>query len=432
MPIRRWTNGVRKGLQRMSGADEAGMTARQQAMVDDLKARHLIQTEAVEMAFRAVPRHLFLPDVPPDRIYRDDAIVTHYNSRKQPISSSSQPAIMALMLEMLVLEPGHRVLEIGAGTGYNAALMAHIVGETGQVTTIDIDTDFVHEATKHLAASDYTQVRVLCGDGAYGADAFAPFDRIILTVGAGDIAPAWRDQLQMGGRLVLPLTLRSTPRVIAFERTSAHNLTSVDVTLGGFMPLRGANALDERLYALPGEEKGTFWSDGKVELDLDALAQALSSPVRDVPTGVQAKMISNWAGWAMWLELHDPAFGQVYVERPKGEERARLEQRCGLIEGRQVAVIIPRSDHVRKRRTNGVELLVRIYGESDALATRLTNHLLNWQAAGSPPLEEDLRVQVLPAEVRLKLPAGALYIRKHHMQYLIDILPLNPSNPLAQ
>lgn len=413
----------------MSGTDETGMSARQQAMVDDLKARDLIQTEAVEMAFRAVPRHVFLPDVPLDRIYRDDAIVTRYNERKQPISSSSQPAIMALMLEMLALEPGHRVLEIGAGTGYNAALMAHIVGESGQVTTIDIDTDIVHEATEHLTASGYTQVRVLCGDGAFGADTFAPFDRIILTVGAGDIAPAWRDQLRMGGRLVLPLTLRCTPRVIAFERTAEHRLTSANVTLGGFMPLRGADAIEERLHPLPGKDNITVWSDGKVEFDRSALAQTLAGPARDTSTGVQAKLISNWAGWAMWIELHDPAFGQLYVERRKDKERAGFEQRCGLIESEQIAVVIPQGDHVRKRRTNGIELLVRIYGESDMLAARLTNHLLNWQAAGSPPLEDDLHVLALPAEVRLKLPAGALYIRKTHMQYLIDISTPNSSSP---
>lgn len=423
MPIRRWANSVSKGLQRMSGTDEAGMTARQQAMVDDLKARGLIQTEAVEAAFRSVPRHLFLPDVALDRIYRDDAIVTHYNAQRQPISSSSQPAIMALMLEMLALEPGHRVLEIGAGTGYNAALMAHIVGDTGQVATIDIDTDFVHEATEHLNVSGYRQVRVLCGDGAHGAEAFAPFDRIILTVGAGDISPAWREQLQMRGRLVLPLTLRCIPRVIAFERTSDHGLTSVSVTLGGFMPLRGVDAIDELLRVLPGDQKLSFWSDGKVEIDPEAIAQTMVLPVHDVSTGVYAKMTSTWAGWAMWLELHDPAFGQVFVERQQQKERTRLEQLCGLIEGSQVAVVVPAGNHVRKRRSSGIELLVRVFGNSDALAERLTNHLLNWQAAGSPPLEDDLRIQALPAEVRLKLRAGALYIRKHHMQYLIDISP---------
>ncbi|MCA9903235.1 MAG: methyltransferase domain-containing protein [Anaerolineae bacterium] len=424
MPIRRWASNVRKGLQRMSGTDEAGMTARQQAMVDDLKARGLIQTEAVEAAFRSVPRHLFLPDVALERIYRDDAIVTHYNAQRQPISSSSQPAIMAIMLEMLALEPGHRVLEIGAGTGYNAALMAHIVGETGQVTTIDIDTDFVHEATDHLNASGYSQVRVLCGDGALGAETFAPFDRIILTVGAGDIAPAWRDQLQMRGRLVLPLTLRCIPRVIAFERTSEHGLTSVSVTLGGFMPLRGVDAIDESLHVLPGDQKISFWSDGKAEVNLGAIAQTMIMPVHDVSTGVYAKMISTWAGWAMWLELHDPAFGQVFIERQKQKERARLEQLCGLLEGKQVVVIVPAGDHVRKRRSTGIELLVRVFGDSDVLAARLTNHLLNWQTAGCPPLEDDLRIQALPVALRLKLRAGALYIRKHHMQYLIEISPL--------
>ncbi len=101
-----------------------------QALVDQLLAMRsadsrarLIRSPAVEAAFRAAPRHLFLPEVPVEQVYRDEAIVTKRQDGV-PISSSSQPAIMAIMLEQLALEPGHRVLEIGAGTGYNAALLA--------------------------------------------------------------------------------------------------------------------------------------------------------------------------------------------------------------------------------------------------------------------------------------------------------------------
>src|SRR5581483_5459570 len=115
---------------------------------------------------------------------------------------------MAIMLEQLQLKPGLRVLEIGAGTGYNAALMAHIVGETGQVITIDIDEDIVYNARLHLVTAGFERVQVICADGGAGYAHAAPYDRIILTVGASDITPAWRDQMKPNGRLLLPLTLR--------------------------------------------------------------------------------------------------------------------------------------------------------------------------------------------------------------------------------
>ncbi len=99
------------------------------------------------------------------------------------------------MLEMLDLQPGQHVLEIGAGTGYAAALMAHLVGETGQVVTIDLDEDIVNDARGHLKAAGIEHVQVICGDGALGWEEAAPYDRVVLTVGASDIAPAWREQI---------------------------------------------------------------------------------------------------------------------------------------------------------------------------------------------------------------------------------------------
>src|SRR5579859_6035322 len=129
---------------------EHGVFALQQDLVEQLIRAGNIRTEAVEAAFRAVPRHVFLPELAAEEAYRDEAIPTKFLNGSA-ISSSSQPAIMAIMLEQLELQPGQRVLEIGAGTGYNAALIAHIVGETGQVVTIDIDEDIVADARTHLA-----------------------------------------------------------------------------------------------------------------------------------------------------------------------------------------------------------------------------------------------------------------------------------------
>src|SRR5262245_12703766 len=99
-------------------------------LVDSLVRRGAITDSRVEAAFRAVPRHLFLPEVSVAEVYRDQAIPTKMLDG-EAISSSSQPEIMATMLQQLELEPGSRVLEVGAGTGYNAALMSHLVGGNG-------------------------------------------------------------------------------------------------------------------------------------------------------------------------------------------------------------------------------------------------------------------------------------------------------------
>ncbi|MCH8296888.1 MAG: methyltransferase, FxLD system, partial [Chloroflexi bacterium] len=104
-------------------------TTLHRSLVDNLLSAGSIQTPRVEEAFRRVPRHLFLPGVALDQVYSDVSIpIKHLED--QVVSSSSQPAIMAIMLEQLQVEPGHRVLEIGSGTGYNAALTAHLVGDT--------------------------------------------------------------------------------------------------------------------------------------------------------------------------------------------------------------------------------------------------------------------------------------------------------------
>src|SRR3989442_13842516 len=173
----------------------ADAPALHRALVDALVRRGAITDSRVEAAFRAVPRHLFLPRVPLEEVYRDQAIPTK-TINGEAVSSSSQPEIMATMLEQLGLAPGHRVLEVGAGTGYNAALMAHLVGAGGEVTTIDLDEDTVDGARAHLASAGFDRVRVVLGDGALGYPDAAPFDRIILTVGAWDLAPAWRAQLR--------------------------------------------------------------------------------------------------------------------------------------------------------------------------------------------------------------------------------------------
>ena len=214
-------------------------------------AAHRIGSERVAAALHAVPRHLFLPEQPPEAAYRDDAIVTKRDEAGQPISSSSQPAIMAIMLDQLDLAPGLRVLEIGAGTGYNAALISHVVGPTGQVTSVDIDPDLVEAAREHLACAGFGEVVVACADGAWGYPERAPYDRIIATVGVSDLAPAWLGQAGPQARIVVPLDVRGTQLSVAFERAGPGGpWTSRSLAPCGFMRMRGSLAGPERVVPL--------------------------------------------------------------------------------------------------------------------------------------------------------------------------------------
>ena len=211
-------------------------------MVERLVSRVSRGLGEIESAFRCVPRHLFVPGVSLETAYSQEAIITHRGLNDLPTSSSSMPVIMALMLEQLNAQPGHRVLEIGAGTGYNAALLAVLAGSEGDVTTIDIDEAIVREAREHLDAAGYTGVRTVSGDGWLGVPEHAPYNRIEVTVGVSDLSPAWIAQLKDGGRLVVPLWLvRGEQLSIAFKK-AGDRLRSVAVTECGFMRLRGPHA----------------------------------------------------------------------------------------------------------------------------------------------------------------------------------------------
>jgi protein-L-isoaspartate(D-aspartate) O-methyltransferase len=220
-----------------TGDDEA--RSRNEQLVEQLESTGTLRDPAVAGAFRAVLRHQFLPGRPLDEVYEDSAIMTKIGDRGMPLSSSSQPTIMAIMLQLLRPGPGNRVLEVGAGTGYNAALIAHLVGPAGRVVTVDIDPELAAQARANLAGAGVAGVEVETADGAAGWPPAAPYDRMIVTASTDDLAPAWTEQLAGGGRLVLPLTLAGPGQLCAAFVRQDGDLAARELCLCGFMPMRG-------------------------------------------------------------------------------------------------------------------------------------------------------------------------------------------------
>ncbi|WP_027344064.1 ATP-grasp peptide maturase system methyltransferase [Hamadaea tsunoensis] len=223
-------------------------------------------------AFREVPRHVFLPSFfvqtsdgmwrPVDGrrpeyaglVYADTTLTTQINGLVEPgsvngpvigvgTSSSTQPGLMAAMLEALDVEPATRILEIGTGTGYNAALLAHRLGPLN-VTTVEVDRTVAKAAAANLQRCHLVP-DVVVGDGQLGWPAYAPYGRLIATCSVPAVPGAWLDQVRDGGIIVTSLwrELGGGPlvRLVVREGTASGRFRS---TLGGFMPVRDRSAVN--------------------------------------------------------------------------------------------------------------------------------------------------------------------------------------------
>lgn len=142
------------------------------------------------------------------------------------------------MLELTQLESDHRVLEVGTGTGYNAALLSRIVGPDGLVVTIELEEDLALTARSRLADQGFGDVHVVTGDGAGGYPPAAPYDRVIVTTGAAMVAPAWVEQLGEGGRLVTPVVDSAGIGMIHCYVKQGSELDEVGTRPCGFLPMR--------------------------------------------------------------------------------------------------------------------------------------------------------------------------------------------------
>lgn len=277
------------------------------ALVEVVRSRGVAMDPAWREAFLSVPRHVFVPrfyvDADGERltgvvasgdpdwlrdVYTDEPLVTRRKRVRGPggaeeyvaTSSSSQPTVIAIMLELLDVREGMRVLEIGTGTGYHAALLCHRLGEEA-VVSVDLDPELVVAATARLATLGFRPT-VVAGDGAYGYAEGAPYDRIIVTAAADTIHPAWVEQLAPGGRIVAPLVEGGA--LVVGDKTATDRVEGrIDTECAFFMPMRAS---------LDGEEtERHMWRQAAPELPVE--------PVEPGPEALGDIDFRLWLGLSM-------------------------------------------------------------------------------------------------------------------------------------
>ena len=395
--------------------DMTNASALRDAMISELCEIKALRSHQVVDAFRAVPREAFAPGAPLEDVYTaTTSVVTKCDESGVPTSSVSAPELQAFMLEQAELSAGMNVLEVGSG-GYNAALLAQLVGPTGSVTSIDIDPEVTERARRYLETAGYPSVDVVLGDAEHGFAEAAPYDRIIVTVGAWDIPPAWAEQLTADGLLVVPLRMRGLTRSLALERSGDH-LASRSAMLCGFVAIQGAGAHPGQRLWLRGDEIYLRFDDNNGPDDPQRLAGLLDTRRTEVWSDVTIGRQESFDTLQLWLATTMPGF--CLLTAPPGPDSGLVDDghrwfNLAAVGNDSFAYLTS-----RPAVDGAVEFGVHGYGpDAAALAHELTIQLRRWnddQRRNSGP-----RFQVWPrATSAAALPEG-LSIDKQHSRVTI-------------
>ncbi|WP_217231300.1 methyltransferase, FxLD system [Streptomyces anulatus] len=348
-------------------------------MADNVIGKGWAPSPRVQAALREVPRHRFVPETRLETAYDDDlAVVTVRESPQTALSSVSAAWLQADMIEQLRLEPGMSVLEVGSG-GYNAELLAHVVGDRGRVVTVDIDPYVVRRTERLCAEAGSGRVTAVLGDGALGAPAHVPeggFGAVIITHTATDIAPAWRDQLAEGGRLVVPLDVGGYTRSITLVRRG-DVLHGLNWTYCGFVRDRGGAARAVPTAALAGGEVTVRWELGTAG-DTSGLEEALRGKRYELSTGLV--VVGQFNFETLQVLAATTLAGYCRLTVPSGSELVTQEDAAAIVADGSLAYLthvqISDGPEPSDRRS---EFRIHAYGPAGPeLASRFATCVRTW------------------------------------------------------
>lgn len=197
-------------------------------LIETIRERGIDDLEVLRV-FDLVPRHIFVPDAVQHRAYEDAPVPIGFGQ------TASQPSLQALYLQLLKLGPKDKVLEIGTGSGYQTALLAHLAGHVYSVERI---RELSVRARAALDALRLSNVALLVGDGTIGWSRYAPYDAILVAAASPGVPQALLDQLADGGRLLIPVGDRNEQTLTLFEKTD-EGVRSEEITACTFVPLLG-------------------------------------------------------------------------------------------------------------------------------------------------------------------------------------------------
>ena len=370
-----------------------------QTLVSRLKRKGALHDPAIEAALLALHRERFLPGVPLKTVYSDVSVPFLGGSSGAPDIASTQPSVTTRMLQQLRLAPGHNVLQIGAGSGYTAALTARIVGDTGRVTAVEIDPATTQSALDNLQRVQMGRVLVVGADAAQGYAPRAAYDRILVNAAVWDIPPTWIAQLKPDGVLVAPLWLGALQYSAAFRLEPDGTLLSHDLFPTDFIPLRG-NAAGPRTEMRVGGSSLRLTGDTSA-IDSAAL-HTLMSEAGDIDyLSVPLMGAAKKKSFLAYMMLHLPPeitfclYSFEGTQLPYGMERAGF-----AVLTRGGAAFVSLAGDFR----------ASIFGGADAYIAA-TEVFSAWRAAGMPG-DERLRVRLTPPSAEIAIPPGARVSRR--------------------
>jgi protein-L-isoaspartate(D-aspartate) O-methyltransferase len=211
------------------GQEATFASARQKMVTEQIEGRGVSDKPVLD-AMRRLPRHLFVPDQYVSAAYEDHPLPIGYGQ------TISQPYIVALMSEAVGVEPGQKVLEIGAGSGYQAAVLAELGAE---VYTLEIIPELAQQASDRLSTLGYENVHVQNADGYYGWEEHAPYDAILVTAAPDHLPQPLAGQLKEGGRLIVPIGPQGAVQTLWLFEKQAGELQATNLGDVSFVPLTG-------------------------------------------------------------------------------------------------------------------------------------------------------------------------------------------------
>ncbi len=362
---------------------------------------------ATEQAFLDTPRHKFVKRYRAQEwhevnagnleehlgaIYADAPLILFADAQGNVLSTIGQPGFILQMLDLLKLEPGHRVFELGAGSGWNAALMARLVGPEGHIYSTEIITKVAKMAVENIQESGITNVSVIEADGGEGYPDRAPYDRAIFTAGAYDLPRPFYAQIKEGGLLLIVLKSEGGgDNLFVLQKTADHFQSTLSMPCG-FVEMTGKY----QLAALKPIHLETTadWSELQ-DREISRIRFWWGGPR-------QAPFVWRTSSIRFFLSLTEPSF-QSFIQETQ-DPMQPPEYYFGLWDRQNQSLVLAKDDYLIA------------YGNSEA-KERLMQAIQHWVELGMPA-SSCFELQVYPSDVPLTLHEGEWIVKRNDSQFL--------------